>query len=206
MSILNQLAYSLGINSEEPNKALAAKIVAANDKAGVKELVANLDNKVSRIQSNCIKTLYEVGEQKPELIAPNAKEFIALLDHKNNRLVWGAMTALSAITLQNAPLLYDAIAKIVAIAEKGSVITRDRAVLILADLGSIKKYNETAVLLLFEQLMAAPENQFPSYAEKTAPIVPPTHKAAFLKILNDRLPGIETESKKKRVEKIIRKL
>ena len=181
MSIIAQLAYSLGINSEEPNKVLAAKIVATNDKPGIKELVANLDNKVSRIQSNCIKTLYEVGEQKPELIAPYAKEFIALLDHKNNRLVWGAMTALSAITLQNAPLLYDAIAKIVAVADEGSVITRDRAVLILADLGTIKKYNETAVLLLFEQLMAAPENQFPSYAEKTATIVPSAHKAAFLK-------------------------
>jgi hypothetical protein len=206
MSIINQLAYSLGINSEEPNKELARKIAANNDKKAIEELVANLNNKVARIQSNCIKTLYEAGELKPELTAPYAREFIALLDNKNNRLVWGAMTALSGIVAENAALIYDAIAKIVAVADKGTVITKDHAVNILVQLGAIAQYNETAVVLVMEQLLTAPENQFPTYAEKAAPIIQAAHKAAFLNILTDRLPGITTGTKKKRVEKLIKKL
>ena len=206
MSVINQLAYSLGINSEEPNKELANKIVAANDKKAIKELIENLNNKVARIQSNCVKVLYEVGEQKPELIAPYAKDFIDLLDHKNNRLVWGAMTALSGIVLENAQLMYNNIAKIVAVANAGTVITKDHAVNILVKLGTIKAYNDTAVILAMEQLFHAPENQFPTYAEKTMPILPQVHKAAFLKILQDRLPDIATETKQKRLAKLIKKL
>src|SRR6266498_2301131 len=97
MSILSQLATSLDVRSEVPNQVLAKKIIKASDKKAVKELVENLDNKDKNIQGDCIKVLYEIGEQEPELIASYDKEFLALLDHKNNRLVWGAMTALDGI-------------------------------------------------------------------------------------------------------------
>lgn len=93
-NVIARLASSQGISSTEPNKQLAREIVAAKDKDAVKTLAEHLGDKNKRIQSDCIKTLYEVGEQAPELIAPYAAAFIKLLDDRNNRMVWGAMTAL----------------------------------------------------------------------------------------------------------------
>src|ERR1041385_1990762 len=96
-SIIERLASSLGKRDEKPNQELAASLVKSKDKKAIKELVEHLSDKDKNIQSDCIKVLYEIGEQKPELIADYDKEFLALLDSKNNRLVWGAMTAIDCI-------------------------------------------------------------------------------------------------------------
>lgn len=204
MSILNELASALSVRSYDPNKALAQKIVDTNDAAGIKELIDNLGDK--KLQSDIIKTLYEVGERKPALIAPHATVFIALLENKNNRMVWGAMTALSAVATESAPILYNAIAKIVAIADKGTVITKDHAVNILVKLSAIKQYAPDTMPLLLEQILAAPINQMPTYSEKAMPIIDVTHKAAFLEVLATRLPDIEGDTKRKRLEKVIKKI
>lgn len=63
MSIIDQLASSLGRRDEVPNQELAEKIAAAKDKKAVKDLVDNLANKNKDIQSDCIKVLYEIGER-----------------------------------------------------------------------------------------------------------------------------------------------
>src|SRR5882757_2998530 len=99
MSILNKLATSLKRRDEVPNQVLAAEIAAKNNKVAIKELIDNLSNKSKDIQHDCIKVLYEAGERKPELITGYLKTFLELLHHKNNRLQWGAMTALHAIAL-----------------------------------------------------------------------------------------------------------
>ncbi len=131
MSILDQLASVQGIRGTEPNKILARKIAEDNDAAAVKELVDNLTNKNRNIQSDCIKALYEAAEINPKLIAPHVKAFGALLKHKNNRLVWGAMTALDAIAAEQRPVIYSMLPDIMDVAEKGTVITKDHAVGIL---------------------------------------------------------------------------
>ena len=53
--------------------------------------------KTAKIASDCIKTLYEVGYLKPELIAPYVGDFLKLIKSRENRLVWGGMLALSTI-------------------------------------------------------------------------------------------------------------
>jgi hypothetical protein len=98
MTILNRLATALKRRDETPNQLLAEEIVRTNDEYAVEELVENLRNKNRNIQSDCIKVLYEIGERNPALIAGRHKQFGELLDSPNNRLVWGAMTALDAIT------------------------------------------------------------------------------------------------------------
>ena len=98
MSVINKLASSLNRRDEVPNKELAKQISNKNDTNAVKELIDNLSSKNRDIQNDCIKVLYEIGELKPVMIAGYAKEFVALLDNKNNRLQWGAMTALHTIT------------------------------------------------------------------------------------------------------------
>ena len=93
MNILNQLSSSLGRRDEVPNQQLAQKIVDSNDVKAVEELVNLLQNSKQAIQNDCIKVLYEIGERNPKMISGYCEDFIALLQSKNNRMVWGAMTA-----------------------------------------------------------------------------------------------------------------
>ncbi len=205
MSILNKLATSLNRRDEVPNQELAKQIVKKKDKKAVQEIIDNLSNKSKDIQSDCIKVAYEIGELNPALIVGYAKEFIALLDSKNNRLQWGAMTALNTITLENPKLIYASLTKIIEVADKGSVITRDRVVYILVKLCSIKQYAERSFSLLIEQLVNSPSNQLAMYAENAIPIITDKNKTLFIKTLASRLPDIEKDPKRKRVEKVIKK-
>lgn len=94
MSVLSKLATSLDRRDEVPNQELAAEIVRAGDKAAVEELAANLGSKNKGIRHDCIKVLYEIGYQKPDMIAAYLMDFVPLLESKDNRMQWGAMTAL----------------------------------------------------------------------------------------------------------------
>lgn len=205
MTIIDKLASSLNRKDEGPNQELAKYIADRDDREAVKELVNNLSNSDKKIQSDCIKVLYEIGDLKPSLVAEYSKTFIALLDHGNNRLVWGAMTALDAITLENPEAIYLALAKIVDIANKGSVITKDHGVNILIKLCSVKQYADHAFTLLIEQLKRCPTNQLPMYAENAVSIINDTNKALFIQTLFSRLDDIEKDTKRKRVEKVIKK-
>ncbi len=206
MSVIEKLASSLGRRDEVPNQDLAKKITDKKDKNAVRELIENLHNKSKDIQHDCIKVLYEIGERKPEMIAPYAKDFTALLDHKNNRLQWGAMTAIHTITLENPKIIYAALAKIILATNKGSVITKDHAVNILIKLCSLKPYADGAFSLLIEQLLTSPTNQLPMYAERAMPIINDKNKKLFVKTLTSRLGDIEKDTKRKHVEKVIKKL
>jgi hypothetical protein len=206
MTVIDQLATSLDRRDEIPNQELAKKIISKNDKKAIKELIENLLNKNKNIQNDCIKVLYEIGEEKPSLISDYAKEFIQLLDNKNNRLQWGAMTALDSITLENPKLIYSSLAKIVSASDNGSVITKDHAVNILIKLCSLKQYSEDSFSLLIEQLLMCPTNQLPMYAENAIPVINDKNKKLFIKTLSSRLDEIEKETKRKRVEKVIKKL
>lgn len=205
MTVLNKLASALGRRDEEPNIDLAKHIAATGDKTAVKELVDALNLKKKDIQNDAIKVLYELGDIKPALLANYIDEFAALLSSKNNRLQWGGMAALSAVTMEDPKAIYTLLPKILGAADKGSVITRDETVKILAKLGMIKEYCDDIFALLNEQLLSAPVNQFPMYAEYTLPIVTRKNKAVFIGTLESRLGGIEQESKRKRIEKVLKK-
>jgi len=206
MSILNKLSTALHRRDEFPNQELAKQIVDKKDSRAVKELVENLNNKSKDIQHDCIKVLYEIGERKPVMIAGYINEFAALLDSKNNRLQWGGMSALNRITLENPKAIYSILGKIVSAADKGSVITKDNAVAILIKLSSFKQYTHAAFSLLTEQLINCPTNQLPMYAENAMPIINDKNKSIFIKTISSRLDEIEKDTKRKRVEKVIKKL
>jgi hypothetical protein len=172
----------------------------------VKELVDLLLHKKKDFQGDAIKTLYEIGYQKPSLIAPYAADFIGLLESKNNRLQWGAMTALNTIITEKPEEIYAALPQLAAVTDAGSVITRDNYVGILIGLLYLKKYEDDAFALLNEQLLGCPSNQLPMYAEKALPFVPESHKATFIQSLSSRLDDFEKESKRKRVEQVLKKL
>lgn len=206
MNILEQLASAQGRRDEAPNLALAGRIASEDDNGAVNELMAGLELRNKAIQSDCIKVLYEIGELRPELIAGHFDGFLALLHSKNNRLQWGAMTALRYIADVRPQTVYKQLPAILAAAEKGSVITRDKAVGILISLAGRAQYTATVFALLLEQLAGCPVNQLAMYAEQALPVVDETNKAAFASALRSRLEDIDKASKRARIEKVLRKL
>ncbi len=144
--------------------------------------------------------------RSPVLIAMYIKDFVGLLDNKNNRLQWGAMTALASVTSENPKLVYSHLARIIEAANSGSVITRDQAVNVLIKLSAVKPYADKAFTLLIEQLLKCPTNQLPMYAENAVAIVADKNRSRFVKTLSSRLDEIEKDSKRKRVEKVIKKM
>ena len=207
MSVLDKLATALNRRDEVPNQELARRIVRARNAAAVKELIENLNHKNKGIQSDCIKVLYEIGEANPDLIAKYYKEFGKLLEGKNNRLVWGAMTALDTIATKEPKGVYSMLSKVLRVADtSGSVIARDHAVGILVKLGTLKPYKRDCVTLLIEQFTSCPNNQFPMYVEMSVPVIDADNRKKFQQVIEARMPKLDKESQKKRVARVLKKL
>jgi hypothetical protein len=205
-SVIDQLAHSLGRRDEAPNILLAERIADQEDKIAIKELVALTKHKLIAIKYDAIKVLYEVGARKPELINRYCEVFLTMLAHKDNRIQWGGMTALSVISGSKPELLAHHIINIVDAMDQGSVITRDHGIYILSNLGKIKKHHANCMELLLEQVEKAPVNQMPMYAEKTAEIITPPYLRKLLQIIQSREDVLAIPSKKKRLDKLVKKL
>ena len=136
MTVLAQLATALGRRDQTPNQDLARRIAGSGDETAVQELVENLALEGSKLRGDCIKVLYEIGETRPDLIARHCDVFCSLLDSADNRLVWGAMTALDAIVSREPARIYRHLGKILDAADRGSVIAKDHAMGILVGLAS----------------------------------------------------------------------
>lgn len=206
MSVISKLASSLGRKDEVPNQELAQQIIKSDNKKAIKELVENLSNKDTKIQNDCIKVLYEIGEHEALLIAAYDEEFLSLLENKNNRLVWGAMTALDCIASINPGIIYKNLDKILVAADKGSVITKDHGVSVLIKLASNKTFTNKVLTLLLDQLKTCATNQLPMYAENATAVITDKYKKDFINVFTSRLRDIEKESKQKRVQKVIKRL
>jgi HEAT repeat protein len=205
MAIIDQLASTLQRKDETPNIELAQQIAKANDKKAVEELIALLHHKSKDVQNDAIKVVYETGALNPSLISGHIAAFAALLQSRNNRMQWGAMTALQSITTEHPGAIYEILPQIIDAADKGSVITNDQCVAILIRLCAVKKYADDAFALLLERLKASPVNQLPMYAENALPVITSGNKTAFTDVLTMRLADIEKETKRARVEKVIKK-
>jgi hypothetical protein len=206
MSVLSKLATALKRRDEAANVELAEDIIARNDANAVCELVENLSNRDKSIQSDCIKVLYEIGADDPILIAKHWPTFGKLLGSTNNRLVWGAMTALDQIALAVPADVFGLLPQIRQSAETGSVITRDHAVGILTKLASLEPYAKTCFPLLIEQLKYCPNNQFPMYAEMSLAVAMDKNRVALHKTISARMDRLDKESQKKRVLKVLKQL
>lgn len=206
MSVITKLASSQGLNDESANIALATEIAEGNDKKAVAELITLLQHKSKHIQSDAIKVLYETGALAPKLLVPHTSVFVSLLSSTNNRLVWGAMTALDEIAHIAPADIAGALDKIMNAADKGSVIAKDHAMSILVKLSMHKQYAGNALATLLERLAASPDNQFAMYAENIVTVIPSEMKPALIAIVETRLKAIAKESQQKRLQKLLKKL
>ena len=184
MTVLNKIAYFQDRRDEVPNQELARELAQTRNTAGILEIAENLWNKEANIQSNCLKVLYEMGYLAPELIADYAGDFLKLLKQRNNRMVWGGMIALSTIAKLKADELFEHVPDIIQTMEKGTVITNDAGIKILADIAASNEvYHPRIVPYLLQRLAASRPVDAPRYAEKIAPAVGRAYKAEFIHIL-----------------------
>lgn len=203
-SIIELLASSQGLKGDDSNISLAKEIASSENKKAIKELIENLKNKNKNIQSDCIKTLYEIGYLKPKLIADYYSEFLELLTSKNNRLVWGGMIALSTITDIKPDEIFKSLDKIMNTVEKGSVITIDCGVEILSRLNKFDQFFDTTDYLLMEQLWKCPIKQLPMYIEKSLKSINSKNKEAYLNIIEKRKVECERDTQTKRLENALK--
>ena len=205
MSVLGKLASALGRNDERPNVELAEALAAKRDAAAVAELAGALATGSTAVSNDAIKVLYELGARRPELVAPHARAFLTLLGGKNNRNIWGALQAIEAITQVVPDVVLAQLPAILAAADKGSVIAKDKAVQILAKLAAAG-HAEVALPVLLERVEAAAPNQFPMYAEAASVVIDAEHLERLRQILETRLGRIEASAKRARVEKVLRRM
>ena len=206
INVSEELAAALGRRDEEPNIELAQRIAAAKDKAAVKELVQLLQGKDKKVKSDCIKTLYELGAIQPGLIKDHDNVFLDLLKSKDNRLVWGALTALHCISSEVPEKIYAQLPEILDTADKGSVISKDHAMGILVKLCEQNVHKQEMMTLLLDRLQASADNQFAMYAEQIATVVDAGNKDQFIEMINTRMNRLPKESQQKRVGKLVKKM
>ncbi|HHJ52552.1 MAG TPA: hypothetical protein ENJ89_05115 [Caldithrix abyssi] len=206
MSVIDRLASMQGRSDDVPNQELAKELAEKKDSPAIEEIVRNLNNKNKRIQSDCIKVLYEIGYIEPQLIQPYADTFLSLLESKNNRLVWGGMIALSTIAPLQPDRIFERIDLVIKTIENGSVITVDRGIKTLALVASANdKYNKKIFPFLIDHLRTCRPKDLPQHAESIAVAVTDQNKADFISVLEER-KALLKPSQRKRVEKVIRSL
>jgi hypothetical protein len=206
MSVIELLSSSLGQNGNEANIALAKDIAGSENHEAIRELVENLKNRDKKVQGDCIKTLYETGYIKPQLISGYYADFLSLLTNKNNRLVWGGMIALTTIADLKHKELFNSIGLISETVEKGSVITIDCGVEIFAKLNKYNEYQNMTESLLIDQLWKCPIKQLPQYMEKSLISISKQNKEIYQKIITERKHECEKISQIKRLEKVLKKI
>jgi len=204
MSVIEQLSTSKGKRSKEINKELAQSIAAKNNRAAITELAGLLKHQNTNIQSDAIEVLYETGYLRPDLIEGHIEDFIELLSGKNNRLIWGAMIALSCISAIAPGKIFDTLSVITEAVENGSVITKDAGVLLFANLAALEPFRQEAFPLLMHEMSICPPKQLPQYAAKALIAVGDDSREAFLKLIQSRIPELEKPSQIKRINKVLK--
>ncbi|MBN1230566.1 MAG: hypothetical protein JXA19_01745 [Anaerolineales bacterium] len=207
MDIKNRLASSLDDRSDVPNQILAKELIEANDAGSVKAIVELMIRDTDKnIQSDCIKTLYEIGYLKPRLISPYATEFLKVLSSKNNRLVWGGMIALSCIASLQPDEIWKAVDQVISTIDQGSVITHDAGVRVLAALAaSNAEYSQKLFPILLRHLKEGRVKDIPKDAESIFPAVNTNNTGAFIEVLEERKKEM-SPSQSKRIKNLLKKL
>jgi hypothetical protein len=206
MSIISRLASAQGRNDEAPNILLAQQIAEHANVEGVAELVDLLWHEDKAIQSDAIKVLYEVAEIVPDLVTPHYEHFISLLGSDNNRMVWGAMTAIGLMAPQIPDQIWAHVETIKEVTLTGSAITQDWGIRTLAALSAANgEYEMWIFPFLIEFLEDCADKDLVRHAESITAATNAVNAAIVMDTLDGRMGGLK-ESQAKRVQKIIRKL
>lgn len=206
MSVLERIAFFQNRRDEVPNQQLAKELAESGNRAGIKEIAANLQSKNHNVQSDCLKVLYEIGYLKPDLIVDYTPDFLGLLKSKNNRIVWGAMIALATVADKKPAEIYAKLGNVTDAFVKGSLITVVWGTKALAKVAAAdKNYKQKIFPLLTAQLKKCLPRDVPMHAESILPAIDAENKKEFLGILEARKPEM-TASQLARLKKVTKNL
>jgi hypothetical protein len=206
MTYIEKIAYHLGRRDEIPNQELADLLAEEENHQGIEEIASYLYDKNKSIQSDCIKVLYEIGYINPHLITKYAETFIKLLDSKTNRMVWGAMIALSTIAEHAPEEIWPHCEKIKELIETGTVITNVWGVKTLINLSKAgDKYYAELIDDLLRLQKECRNVDFAKRAEDMWGVIRPEHRAAYQEILIERKPSL-SKSAQARLGRVITRL
>ncbi len=204
--MIEKLAYSLERNDEKPNIELALELIKTGNLAGIDEIAEGLNSKTEQISNDCIKVLYEIGEREPELISGYVDIFIKLLRSKNNRLVWGAMTALSRIASLKPREIFNNLDAVLKAKESGSVITVDNSISVLAELAkSSPEYEKKVFPVIIKHLQNCRPKEVGQHSERAFICVTKNNSATFRRTLQERYDSL-SGPQKKRVDKLLKRI
>jgi DNA-binding FrmR family transcriptional regulator len=199
---IDRIASRRGRGDDEPNIELAQALAADGDGEGLAEIAAGLAEADPAVASDCVKVLYEVGYRDPSLIAPYVPAFVAFLGSRNNRLAWGAAIALAQAAPLRADYLFGELDAIESALERGSVITVDNCVSILAGIAAAKpEYREKAAPILLRHLAECRPKDLPQHAERASVCMDGPFASRFAAVLDERRPEL-SEAQRKRLDKL----
>ena len=201
--MLERLACNNKRLDEELNIQLAEFICEEGNLLYVEEVIEGVKGKDRAVANDCIKVLYEIGERKPELIQEYVSVFLSLIKSKNNRLVWGAMTALACIVPWKANEIYNNIDVVKMAYQEGSVITVDQSISVFAKLcKSDKEYEKTIFPFLMEHIRTCRPKEVAQHAERIRVCINERNMQEYRDVLEERKVHL-TESQWKRVKKLL---
>jgi len=204
--MIEKLACKLGRKDEIPNVELAEYLCQQNDIAGVSEIINGFRGNDKAVANDCIKVLYEIGERNPKLISDYALDFISGLHSKNNRLAWGSMTALAAIAEYAPEPIFENLPLIISAYEKGSVITVDNSISVLAKLcRANESYAEKILPIIIKHLQECRPKEVPQHAERASVCFNSKNAKECSAVLEKRLPYL-TPPQQIRINKLLKKL
>ena len=202
MSIIPHLSSSLGRKDEEPNKELGKLLVETRDLPGIREVGENLGNENRAIQIDCLAVMEQIGLLAPELIEDYLRDFLRLAFGADNRLVWAAMINIALIADRKPGEIMEYLDEVIEVIERGSVITRDNGIKILARVGGADPdFNEQIFPYLISQLKTCRSKSVPQYAESILVAVDSENQDQYLAALTERMDEL-SPAQEKRVRKI----
>ena len=203
MSALDKTAYALGKRDDQPNIELARVLAAKKDVKGIREIVGGLRDTDDALAGDCIKVLYEIGALNPELLVEYAGDFLNLLRSRNNRLVWGGMSALATVARAAAEEIYKEIDTVLKAFRTGSVITVDRGVSVLAGVCRAgQRYAKVLWPVIVRHLSTCRPKEVPQHAERALAAVTARNAAEFREVLSKRLPQVSA-NQARRINKVL---
>lgn len=203
--MIEKLSSSLDVKGEEPNIQCAIELSETESLEEIREIAEGL-NAEKKIAHDCIKVMYEIGYRKPELISAYVDSFLELLTKKDNRMIWGAMCALSTIASLVPDRIFEKIDIVIEAYKNGSVITRDCSISVFAELAkSSPEFSRKVLPLLYTHLKSCRPKEVPQHAERASVCFADENAEDFEKILLSRYNDLSA-SQKKRVDKLLTKL
>ncbi len=203
MDIARRLTAATRRKDFQPNVELAIELVDTWDEAAVQQVFELVENGSKRQAHDAIQVAFEIAQREPELIQPHLDTLIDLLRSRDNRLLWGALYALSGLVAIDAKRLYAHLDQILDGAARASVIGRDKTLVILVGLMRTKRYTKRITPLLLAHVQAAAINQFPTYAEAAATCLPDNALPALVKLIKARRDLAEYPAKQKRMQRLL---